>query len=157
MSKSYKNLQVLLLVVLMLFTTNGIFAQKSLSPDARLTEWFGEEKLDGMMNIAPHKVAHYNCFLNESFYVSSQLPQNYVMRGDVGNVKHSRDKNLLFNEEESLLNGAEINRLKYEFRAEPDKHAVYSIGSSGKYLIFYPENIYQEKESAYLKKHGINY
>ena len=126
-------------------------AQNQVVPDAKLYEMMGQEDVNKMLQLAPEKVAHYNCFLNQSFYISSELPKDYIQKGNIYQVTQSLDENLFFNEDINLIKSTKFNRLKYNFRADLNKFAVYTIGKTGEYLIFYPEEIYLQKEKAYFE------
>ncbi len=132
-------------------------AQKQIIPDARLYEIMGQQQVDMMLQLAPEKIAHYNCFLNFSFYISSELPKDYVLRGDIATVTKKNDDNQYFNEDFNLVKSNKINRLKYNFRADLDKFAVYTIGNTGDFIIFYPETTYLKKEKAYFEEYGLKH
>lgn len=146
-----------IIAFVMTFNFCDLQAQKQIIPDAKLYAMMGQEDVDLMLQIAPQKVAHYNCFLNQSFYISSELPENHIQKGDISHVTQSIDESQFFNEDISLIKSSKFNRLKYNFRADLDKYTVYTIGNSGEFIIFYPETIYLQKEKAYFQEYGLKH
>lgn len=142
--------------VLFCFSTmlNVVSAQKQIIPDSRIAEVYGQAKVDAMMQSAPQKILRYNYFLNNSFYVSKTLPPKTVIKGDIFNVP-SRNNDYLFNENEEVVKQGKFNRLKYSFRIESNNYTAFEMGSSGVYVIFYPEESYFQKENAYIKSYGL--
>lgn len=142
--------------VLFLFSTsiNFVSAQKQIVPDSRIAEVYGQAKVDAMMQSAPQKILHFNYFLNNSFYVSKTLPANTIPKGDIYSVS-SRNDDFLFNESEELVKQGKFNRLKYSFRMDSYNYTAYEMGSSGVYVIFYPEETFFAKERAYTKGFGL--
>lgn len=142
--------------VLFCFSTmlNVVSAQKQIIPDSRIAEVYGQAKVDAMMQSAPQKILHFNYFLNNSFYISKTLPANAVIKGDIYNVS-SRNNDYVFNESEELVRQGKFNRLKYSFRLESNNYTAYEMGSSGIFVIFYPEEVYFERERAYMRTFGI--
>lgn len=131
-------------------------AQKQVVPDNRIAEVYGQAKVDAMLQKAPQKILHFNYFLNNSFYVSKTLPANTVNRGDIYSVP-SRNNDYVFNESEELVKQGKFNRLKYSFRLEPKKYTAYEMGSSGVYIIFYPEETYFANERTFIRESGVKF
>lgn len=130
------------------------FSQKKIEADTRIAEVYGQAKVEAMLASAPQKILHFNYFLNNSFYVSKSLPANTVVKGDIYSVP-SRNNDYVFNESEELVRQGKFNRLKYSFRLESNNYTAYEMGSSGIFVIFYPEEVYFERERAYMRTFGI--
>lgn len=150
------NSKILLLGSILFCFGITLSAQKQVIPDSRIAEVYGQVKVDAMLQKAPQKILYFNYFLNNSFYVSKTLPSNTVIKGDIYSVP-SRNNDYVFNESEELVKQGQFNRLKYSFRLESNKYTAYEMGSSGIYVIFYPEETYFANERTFIKESGIKF
>lgn len=147
---------IVIMSILMTFSFCDLQAQKQIIPDARLYEMMGQEEVDMMLQQAPEKVLIYNHMLNNSFYTSKNLPPNTKVVGNIHDVKHI-NSNQPFSASESDILSQKFNFINYQFQRDSEKHIAYKIGDSGYYLIIFPEKLYFEKETKYVKSFGLKY
>jgi hypothetical protein len=145
-----------IITILMTSFYCDLHAQKQVIPDSRLYEMMGQAEVDMMLQLAPEKVLIYNHMLNHSFYTSKNLPTNTKVVGSIYDVKHINGSQIFSASENDILSHKFIF-INYNFQRDSEKHLAYKIGESGQYLIVYPENLYFEKETKYVRLFGIKY
>ncbi len=131
-------------------------AQKQIIPDARLYEMMGQQEVDMMLQLAPEKVLIYNHMLNHSFYTSKNLPTSTKVIGNIYEVKQIIGSQLFSVPENDVL-AHKFIYTNYHFQRDSEKHVAYKIGDSENYLIVYPEKLYFEKETSYIRSFGLKY
>ncbi|MDD2411737.1 MAG: hypothetical protein RBS19_02725 [Bacteroidales bacterium] len=150
---------IMTILFMVLITTPGFYdlnAQKQVVPDAKLYEMMGQEEVDMTLQLAPEKILIYNHMINYSFYISNNVPSNTKIMGSVFDVKQIDGNQTLAVSEKDILENR-FNYIEYDFRRSSKEYLAYKIGDSGSYLIVYPEDIYFEKEKAYVRSFGIKY
>lgn len=142
--------------LIMTFNFCDLKAQKQVVPDAKLYEMMGQEEVDMTLQLAPEKILIYNHMINYSFYILNNVPSNTKIMGSVFDVKQINGNQTLAVSEKDILENR-FNYMEYDFRRSSKEYLAYKIGDSGSYLIVYPEEIYFEKEKAYVRSFGIKY
>jgi hypothetical protein len=138
----------LFILVSLLFIGQLGFSQSSkdmYSPDARLYEAFGKDRIEFLKQNNPDLIMYYNFYLDNAF-VLVQHPTDKI-QGIVKNCPMLEVNNPSFAmDKPDMTKGTKsINILKYKYQIDPNKATTYRLDNSGIVIVFYPAKTITEK------------
>lgn len=143
---------VLLLVTLGFYY--GLSAQEEkirIEPDPRLYEFYSPDKLEIYRQEAPSKLLHLNFWLQGTYYINDQVPENSQLLNDIKEYAAMPD---LVNISQIIEERA-LHMFHFSFPMDEEKFNLFPIGESGLYVIVYPFTLIKENEQKYFTRFGL--
>lgn len=144
-----KKLLFLSLMMSILLVTSAQTTPKKITPDPMLYEVYTAEKINAYMDYSPEKIVELNYYAQNFCYVSKEKPSNAKEMGDISDVKRPNMEIDI----QSIIVKKKINSLLYNLQQGITEYHVYDIGTTGWYVIVYPENIFLERKNEYTKQY----
>jgi len=139
----------------LLFVAGSIYAQNmELKPDQRLIEVIGNEKLSQMEESGSFKIAVYNYYLDNMYYISETEPENGINKGLITELSLKNGTGA-FQENPIVFENKTFNPYLYEFVIPYDEVIYYVIEEGKKYFVVYSRKTYEENLSRYLNDNKI--
>lgn len=133
--------------------TSG-FAQNSNQPvkfDPMLYDVLTPERIELYQAETPSKLWDINYDLLHIGYVSSELPETYVMMDNICNhVSPGKTCNTA-----EMIASKKFNRFHYSIQSDEHKYVVYPIDNTGFYVIILPNDLYFQQKQEAMKKAGF--
>ena len=146
----------ILFPALMLFTM-GLFAQQAgtaIQVDAMLYEVLSESQINDLRANNPAQLVRENCALVSYCYLAQKMTEaegTYQMKGDLKNyVKPGKSCDY-----QTIIARGCINRYDFNLEQDPYRQNVYSLGSTGAYIIVLSQEKFNRNQEAYLKLYGL--
>ncbi|MDR2979256.1 MAG: hypothetical protein LBV02_02265 [Bacteroidales bacterium] len=142
-------------VLLLFVLSSGVFVMtaqstsKKVVPDPMLYEIRSESKIAEYLEMAPDKILDLNSYVQNFCYVSNEKPADGKVLGDISDVK-SPGCNV---DASNIIVKKRINPGLFSFRQDEGQYNVYTIGSTGWYVIVYPIEIYTQKREEYMNQY----
>jgi hypothetical protein len=136
---------IFLMLVFQYQISNAQSTVLSTTPDARLYEAFGQERVDFLVQKNPDMIKYYNFFLDNAF-VLVQHPAEKVA-GIVSSCPLLEvSKPSLSLDQPNINKGTKsINILKYKFQMEQNTSKQYRLDNSGIVIVFSSATSFMEK------------
>ncbi|MEI6124647.1 MAG: hypothetical protein WCQ95_13600 [Bacteroidota bacterium] len=115
------------------------------TPDARLYEAFGNDRVAFLKQNNPDLIGYYNFFLDNAFTIT-QHPVEKIA-GIITSCPLLKLKNgsLTIDKPDMVKGTKSINILKYLYKIEQNKTTQYRLDDSGIVIVFYPAKYFTEK------------
>lgn len=139
----------------LLFVAGSIYAQNmELKPDQRLIGVIGNEKLSQMEESGSFKIAVYNYYLDNMYYISETEPENGINQGLISELR-LKDGTGTFKKTAVVFENKTFNPYLYELNIPYDETIYYVIEEGKKYFVVYSRKTYEENLSRYLNDNKI--
>ena len=163
MKKAYIRLANKLLPFLLIIIGFGVHAQtiskNQPAPDARLYDCFTKEYINDLVK-NPRLLLYYNFYLDNSYFLTDSNTEKPVQGADISTVKLALNANGestgFFNEDVTKFDKKTFNPLKYNFVTDYETYTVFTLGTTGKAIVFYPQKRFAEMYNEYLKSFNLD-
>jgi hypothetical protein len=163
MKRAFTRLAINVLPILFIIIGLGASAQSNaknnIKPDSRLYDCFTKEYVNDLVK-NPRLLLYYNFYLDHSYFVRTSTPDKPVVGTDISTVKLALDEkgesSGSFNEDIANFNEKAFNPLKYNFVTDNENFTVFTLGNTGKAIVFYPQKRFAEMYNEYLKSFNLD-
>ena len=135
----------------------GLHAQQSSSAihvDPMLYEVLTESQINDLRANNPAQLVRENCNLVSYCYLAMKMTEaegTYQMKGDLKNyVKPGKSCDY-----QKIISRGCINRYDFNLEQDPYRQNVYSLGSTGAYIIVLSKAQFDRNLEAYLQMYGL--
>ena len=131
------------------------FAQKDLSSikyEGALTLFITQGEYNILLqNKSPKLIYEYYSATNFC-YIDNKLPENVRMMGDICDMVSEGN---VCDDAQVLISRKQIYYNKYRLDRDEVRYSAYPIGSTGYYVIVYPNSVYQSGYKKMMKEYGF--
>lgn len=131
-----------------------MFAQQNkekVQYDPFLYEVLSPERFAEYQQNEPSKLLDINYDLIGFCYIDNKVPDNSLIIGDICEVVSPGQ---VCDAAQQLVDSKRINRRKYALSQDEYGYTLYSIGSTGYYVIVYPQSVFVKNKAAYMQKYA---
>ena len=122
------------------------FGFQNITPDARLIDYLGKEKVEILQKNNPDLIRYYNYFLDNSYMVST-VPQDKIADNSF--------PELILPLQGTKVDTKKLNVLKLNIQRKYDQRLYFKVKDSHDIFVFLSEKEFMEKYNAYRKANGL--
>ena len=156
-NKKIQNMKKIMLSLLAMALCVSLHAQqlkKEIYIDPMLYEVLSESQINDLRANNPAQLVRENCALVSYCYLAMKMTEaegTYQMKGDLKNyVKPGKSCDY-----QKIIERGCINRYDFNLEQDPYRQNVYSLGSTGAYIIVLSQEKFNRNQEAYLKLYGL--
>lgn len=135
----------------------GAYAQQSnqqIKVDPRLYEVLGNAKVNDLLANNPRQLVVENCNLASYCFLALKMTETegtYQMKGDLKNfVKPGKSCDY-----QQILNVGYINRYDFNLEQDANLENIYTLGSTGAYIVVLSKKRFDKNLNGFLKEYGL--
>ena len=156
-NKKIQNMKKIMLSLLAMGLCVCLYAQqikKEIHIDPMLYEVLSESQINDLRANNPAQLVRENCAVVSYCYLAQKMTEaegTYQMKGDLKNyVKPGKNCDY-----QTIIARGCINRYDFNLEQDPYRQNVYSLGSTGAYIIVLSQEKFNRNQEAYLKLYGL--
>ena len=149
-----QKLSILFVLFIFIGITNIQSQNMGLKADPRLKEVFNYEKIKQLEENGSFKLAVYNYYLDNMYYLSDVVPQDAINVGSIYNLERMNSY-ATFQENIDVFDNKTFNPYLYQFNIPYNEITYYVIEEGKKYLVIYSREMYDSNLQHYLKEQHI--
>jgi len=138
--KRFLNINIIIVFMLFAFTSGVI------TPDSRVIDYLGKEKVDFIQKNNPELIRYYNFFLDNVYYLE-KLPADKFTNNNMKTIELPLKK--------GEVDTKKLNVLKLEVQRKFDTPTYYKLKGRNEIIVFLSEQDFMKKYNKYRKELGL--